>query len=151
MTNTFDVERRIKEIAKSYRQLIISADGRALRQLAKERVIGIRTSDLCRAVVCLLQYDKKDGALKDHDFESHIETPIHLLPISDAYGTFSMQGCQGWLDSYGLDDCNIKALGKSFSGAALERRVGNQLFSHPGVIFALKCEMLEELDDLMED
>jgi hypothetical protein len=151
MTKVNDLNRKVAEVSAPYRKLIIDADVRTLRLLAKGGGIGVRTYESGSAGVCVTRGSTQNPLLEIDLVESYLETPHHSLSIGDEYGSFCMRGCQAWLDSHGLGELNIAELAQTWSGDALKRRVEDRLLSHPRVAHILKSEMLDELSEVIAD
>lgn len=143
-------KRRVAELAASLRRLIVDADAPTLRRLATGG-IGVRTLDDGSTSVCLTRGSVLNPNFETDRVETYLETPLHLLPLGDEFMDYSLEGCQEWLEYQGIVGCNITELGKTHSGAAQKREVVNRLFSHPGVVFALKSELLYEMDEVVEE
>lgn len=143
-------KRRVAEMAASLRRLIVDADAKTLRHLATGGM-GVRTLEDGSTGVCLTHGSALNPDYEIDRVETYVETPLHLLPLGDDYMDYSLEGCQEWLEYQGIVDCNIAELKETHSGATQKREVVKRLFSHPGVVFAFKCELLHEMDEVVEE
>lgn len=144
-------KRKVAEATSSLKTLIVNADAHNLRLFGRGNSLGVRSNSDGAMSVCFTRGSMRYPQHDIDQVENYVEPPLHELAVSDPCMPFSMDACQRWLDSHGIVGCNIAELTNSYSGAALERRVAKRLFSHPGVAFLFKWELLQEVEEVMEE